>query len=384
MEEVKVNLNQPSRTITGFSSIILDSLRIIAALIVLIYHMFMHWLPTHSITSDLARCAHGGVVIFFVLSGYVIAYTTIKRNRGGKQYMLARFSRLYSIVIPAIAITALIELTLFLTNPELSETITRGATIPRYLLSVFFSNELWFISAAPPINGPLWSLSYEFWYYIIFGLFFFLGKKGVKWLLPGGIACLIAGPKILLMMPIWLLGYLSYKYSQNLAKSASWLLCLFFLLAASLSVILMPALPGELGNTPLFFSGQFITDIISGIFVALALAFMPNGGAITSALTSSIRKAADLTFPIYVLHFPILLLYDGLSNESILFAHQLALPTVMVVLCCIIIGIALEKYRPIWNALFDRLYDYVASFFKLRSNTGPQLHLPDKSAAHSS
>lgn len=167
-----MNLNQPVRHITGASSVILDSFRIFPALIVLIYHMFMHFLPLHSFTASLAKCAHAGVVVFFVLSGYVIAYTAIQKNRGGKQYMLARFSRLYSIVIPALAITALAEIIVLFISPEISGSMSRGMTLPRYMLSALLSNELWFISAAPPINGPLWSLSYEFWYYVIFGLFF--------------------------------------------------------------------------------------------------------------------------------------------------------------------------------------------------------------------
>lgn len=366
-----VDLKQTSRSINGFSSIILDSLRIVAALVVLVYHMYMHWLPTHGTTDMLAKYAHGGVVVFFVLSGYVIAYTTIQRNRGGKQYMLARFSRLYSIVIPALAVTAFTELTLLITDPELSASMTRGATIPRYLLSMFLSNEIWFFSAAPPINGPLWSLSYEFWYYIIFGLFFFK-KKSVKWLIVGLLACVVAGPKILLMMPIWLLGYLSYKYSPNIEKSSSWLLFLVFLVAAGVSIVFLPVWPGELGNAPLFFSGQFITDIITGIFIAFSLTVMPTGGTSVAKLIRPIRKAADLTFPIYVLHFPLLILYDSLSGQSVSHAHQLVGPTMVVLLACILIGLMLEKYRRIWDAGFQTLFNVRAHFVALKKKMYPQ------------
>lgn len=360
-----VDSKQASRSITGFSSIILDTLRIGAALIVLVYHMYMHWLPTHGTTDLLAKYAHGGVVVFFVLSGYVIAYTTIQRNRGGKQYMLARFSRLYSIVIPALAVTAFVELTLLITDPELSASMTRGATVPRYLLSMFLSNEIWFFSAAPPINGPFWSLSYEFWYYIIFGLFFFKNKS-IKWLIAGLFACVFAGPKILLMMPIWLFGYLSYKYSPSIKKSSSWLLFVLFLVTAGVSIILLPAWPGKLGNAPLFFSGQFITDTITGIFIALSLTVMPTGGTSVAKIVRPIRKAADLTFPIYVLHFPLLILYDSLSGQSVSHANQLVVPTLVVLLACILIGLMLEKYRRIWDAGFQTMFNVRAHLLELR------------------
>lgn len=362
---------QVSRNITGFSSVILDSLRIVAALTVLVYHMYMHWLPTHETTDALSKYAHGGVVVFFVLSGYVIAYTTIQRNRGGRQYMLARFSRLYSIVIPALAVTAFTELTLLMVDPQLSASMTRGATVPRYVLSTFLSNEVWFFSAAPPVNGPLWSLSYEFWYYIIFGLFFFR-KKNVQWLLAGLFACVVAGPKILLMMPIWLFGYLSYKFSPNTGKKSSWVLFMSSSVAASASFVFLPEWPGKLGNAPLFFSGQFITDTISGIFIALSLTFMPTGGTSVAKLIRPIRRAADLTFPIYVLHFPLLILYDSLSDQAVTHSYQLIVPTIAVLIACIVIGLILERYRRIWDAGFHNLFTFGAYFLPLIKRIYPQ------------
>src|SRR5206468_3939655 len=59
-------------------------------------------------------------------------------------------------------------------------------------------------NVSPGTNGPFWSLSYEFWYYIIFAAgVYFTGKKKIA-----GVTCvaLIAGPKILVGLPIWLMG----------------------------------------------------------------------------------------------------------------------------------------------------------------------------------
>ena len=56
----------------------------------------------------------------------------------------------------------------------------------------------------PGSNGPWWSLGYEAWYYAIFALMFFTnGRK--RWLFAGA-AMLVAGPKIWLLMPSWLMG----------------------------------------------------------------------------------------------------------------------------------------------------------------------------------
>jgi peptidoglycan/LPS O-acetylase OafA/YrhL len=59
------------------------------------YHL---WLPSHL-----------AVMVFFVLSGCVIAYTTFQRHPGDVQkYIIARLSRLYSVVIPALILTGIL------------------------------------------------------------------------------------------------------------------------------------------------------------------------------------------------------------------------------------------------------------------------------------
>jgi hypothetical protein len=58
-------------------------------------------------------------------------------------------------------------------------------------------------------HSPFWSLGYEFWYYMLYAAACFVpgpGRKCSAVLLP----CLICGPKILLLMPVWLLGVAAY------------------------------------------------------------------------------------------------------------------------------------------------------------------------------
>jgi peptidoglycan/LPS O-acetylase OafA/YrhL len=159
-------MNKP-RVITGSTSVVLDSLRIAAALTVLVFHLFYHWFEKLNITHKLDQAAHMAVVVFFVLSGYVIAYTTTVNNRGGLKYMQARFSRLYSVVIPALIITAVCEIIIHMYSPALQAHFSRGTSWPRYIISGLFINEIWFFSAAPPVNGPLWSLSYEYNFWLL-------------------------------------------------------------------------------------------------------------------------------------------------------------------------------------------------------------------------
>lgn len=84
--------------------------------------------------------SHTAVVLFFVLSGFVIAFTTINKNRGFLQYMEARLGRLYSIVLPGLLITALCEYLVAKFDPLLYTTIFRDHVWLRYLISGMFLN----------------------------------------------------------------------------------------------------------------------------------------------------------------------------------------------------------------------------------------------------
>lgn len=93
------------------TSAFLDVLRIAAALVVFVNHLAQFWSPrTFAVT---APVAHGAVVVFFVLSGYVIAYSTLAREQSVRRCAVARLSRLYSVVIPALLLTWLLQRWMF-------------------------------------------------------------------------------------------------------------------------------------------------------------------------------------------------------------------------------------------------------------------------------
>ncbi|GAA4316703.1 acyltransferase [Mucilaginibacter gynuensis] len=350
-------MNKPVK-IAGYTSIILDSLRILAALIVLVFHMFYHWFHPLTMAYKLDDIAHAAVIIFFVLSGYLISYTTTTNNRGSSKYFQARFSRLYSVVVPALIVTALCELVLKAIQPEIYASFTRGASLPRYIISGLFMNEIWFFSAAPPMNGPLWSLSFEFWYYVIFGLWMYKKKGILSYIIPI-IGCLIAGPKILLMMPVWLMGYLAFRIQRvNINNTVAWLLFVLMFFMAFFLITSISPLPYKLGTPPWYFSAQFFTDWIIGFCIGFALWIMPKDTtAKTSGWINGIRIAADLTFPIYVLHNPILILWDAIFINHIKDVSQLWQPTLSVLAVTAIIGFLLEKQRYIWINLFRNLFN---------------------------
>ena len=347
------------RIISGGASILLDSMRLGASLTVVFGHALYMWYPNLMPTRyDSGNAPHAAVVVFFALSGYVIAHTTTSNNRGPRHYAQARLSRLYSILLPALAFTALAEFVLLRLAPELAVEFTRGTSWPRYFITGGFLNELWFQSAAPPINGPLWSLSFEFWYYIIFGLWFYRRSGRAGLLLPIG-ACLIAGPKIILMLPIWLAGVVAYRLPRpQLRASQAWLLAVAGLLGAAIAVEYLPPFPFGIGDAPLFYAGQFLTDWVVGLFVAGALWILPTPAVptVSTRLVNWIRLLADLTFPIYVLHQPALILWRAIFGQRLNDPAQLLVALTSVLAVVVVLSLLLERQRPAWTRFFKWLF----------------------------
>ena len=81
----------------------LDLVRFIAALLVFFHHS-EHLLKDKNL-SIIASFGHDSVILFFLLSGFVIGFISDTKEHTLIQYTIARISRLYSVVIPALLLT---------------------------------------------------------------------------------------------------------------------------------------------------------------------------------------------------------------------------------------------------------------------------------------
>jgi peptidoglycan/LPS O-acetylase OafA/YrhL len=121
------------------------------------------------------------VVIFFLLSGYLISQTLHRRladpNSRFIDYAIDRWSRIYSGFLPAILVVAAMDyvcISHFHTNPE---------TIERFTLSGFFANlaMLQAPAVALPFGSaaPFWTVAIEFWIYMFVGLIAFATRNRI-------------------------------------------------------------------------------------------------------------------------------------------------------------------------------------------------------------
>ena len=90
------------------TSIYLDFVRICAALTVMLGHLSGKRF-TEGALWQFGLLMDDAVVVFFVLSGFVIAYATDTTQNTPRRYLEARLSRIYSVALPALLLTFLLD-----------------------------------------------------------------------------------------------------------------------------------------------------------------------------------------------------------------------------------------------------------------------------------
>ena len=299
--------------INPFTSCALDALRLFAAFGVVFAHLDNSRLyPGTAVLQSYGGCF---VVVFFVISGYVIAATTDPSRCDVVRYYAIRLGRLWTVAIPALLLALVLQMVGGCVNPQFFATFDRGHSMLRFGLAAIFANEFWFASSGPPMVLPVWSLAYEFWYYVLFGIFVYV-RKHLSRALALLLVCAIAGPKILALLPIWLLGAMAWRIADYRSLYERWarpLIGFSTLLVLSL-VWAHPRWPGKIGFAPWFFSGAWISDWLIGIGVAGVIVGMDalfHSRPVPRQLNKIIKRGAGVSFSLYLLHYPLMAFAAG-------------------------------------------------------------------------
>ena len=154
----------------------LTPLRGIAAIFVVIFHVnaaFAPFVPPNS--TQLVQRGWLWVDFFFILSGFIISYTYTSYFENGtkfsdfKKYLGARFARVY----PLNFITAIWCFILALVLHHYATSIQPAAydmVNPNALPACLLLINSMHVYTNPPLNVPSWSLSTEWWVYLVFPL----------------------------------------------------------------------------------------------------------------------------------------------------------------------------------------------------------------------
>ncbi|HET7105623.1 MAG TPA: acyltransferase [Candidatus Acidoferrum sp.] len=323
------------RKLSATASDSFDLIRAVAAFAVMIGHLrtfffvdFQH-LQSKSFALQvlyfLTGFGHQAVVVFFVLSGFLISSTILRSHILGKwswrHYAVNRGTRLYVVLLPGLLLGFFWDRLgswLFSAKGIYAHSLSDlGPAVPlQNLTPANFLGNLFFLQTilSEPFgsNGPLWSLANEFWYYVLFPLAL---AAGVAWagrrfftataftFLALCIAVFV-GRGIMVGFLIWLAGFaLVLLYSKVRIRSGSValvLVCFFSLLAGG-----MLAIARVRQWDPLLIDLE--VGLAFTLFLFALLQF--EVGENSSRYSVLAHRFAGFSYSLYVLHFPFLLFF---------------------------------------------------------------------------
>ncbi|SHN19557.1 acyltransferase family protein [Mucilaginibacter sp. OK098] len=363
------------------SSAYLEVIRIVAATYVFIYHFSSEkigntqafFVPGNRSNFWLSyNAAHFFVIVFFVLSGFLITMSASRPGLTFKTFLIARIGRLYSVIIPSLIFTYFVfAFMVYFKHAAIADIEGGDHLFIRFLVNLMFMTQSWNLCSTPPFNGPFWSVNYEFFYYLLMGSILLIKRK-YKFIVFTLVA-LLAGLKILILFPAWLAGSLLYYCSRNKLIGAK-ISGVVFLVTLALIFFNM-LFPGHfpfiivkgdrLLGTNLFFSWNYRNDYIFCILVAVNIYsffgisevlsnFLSNRGL--GKLFHSIKTVGNCTYTLYLFHVPLLFLFAFLfpyNKANTL--HQL----------CLILSVTIAVYFIAtiteWRVSFWR--NFVAGLF---------------------
>ena len=311
---------------------ILDGLRGVAALMVIIFHLF----ETHSQGNHLIQIINHGylaVDFFFMLSGFVIGYAY--DDRWNKMTLGTFFKRRIIRLHPMVIMGSIVGAALFYFQKSSCFPQIEHTSVGTLLLIMLLGCTLlplplkWDVrgwTEMHPLNGPAWSLYYEYIANILYALVIRRFSKKALTVLVAAAACLTIyrsqtapmGDMVGGWALNWEQQYVGFVrllfpfFGGLLLSRLGWLIRLkkraFWYCALIIVVILsVPRLGGE---EHYWLNGLYESFCI--IFIFPVIVSMGAGGKVTGKYSSRICKfLGDISYPIYITHYPLIYIYTA-------------------------------------------------------------------------
>ncbi len=307
----------------------LDALRGFASIYIVLHHLVIKFVNSQAEASLFLKIlklifsfGQEFVILFFLISGFVI-YLSTKRNSqlNFSNYFLKRFRRIYPPVIIAILLSILIVIL----NGKIARGINLGQLVGNLLMiqdTGFTKPGVW---CEPFVNNyPLWSLSYQWWFYMLFfplyktlpqsnyRIYFILFISGSAWL------SYLAQPNYLFLVFTYLIIWWSgletaavfLRYSRfSFSKMKHIFICLSIMCFATF----MPLLQAEeisFGIYPFLIFRHFIASLL---ILVVALIWYQRGMIFFRQTLGHFAVLAPISYGIYLFHYPILISWNTSS-----------------------------------------------------------------------
>ena len=144
----------------------LELVRGLAAIFVLLYHFNEFFAERYSSPLFFSNMGRDAVMIFFILSGCVINISQTKNPKTFLQFLANRILRLYPQFLVGVLSGLLVIIILKMNFPPV------GKVLGNILM---LSTLQGYIVHSIATNSPVWSLSYEMFFYLVFS--FVIGRK---------------------------------------------------------------------------------------------------------------------------------------------------------------------------------------------------------------
>ena len=357
---------------------LLDGLRGVAALMVIFYHVFEAF-ATSPIDQ---RFNHGYLAVdfFFILSGFVIGYAYDDRwkTMTTKDFIKRRLIRLHPMVVLG-AVLGVIAFCIQGCEKWDGTQVSISMVMLALLINLFL------IPAVPgsgpeirgngemyPLNGPSWSLFFEYIGNIMYALFIRrmstkaltalvvlagiglasfaifnfsgAGHLGVGWTMEE--YNLIGGfLRVLFSFSIGLL--MSRVFKPIPVKGAFWI--------CSLAIVVLLSMPYVGNGEALWMNG--IYDSVCAILIFPMLVYLGASGKTTDKHSARICKfLGDISYPLYMVHYPLIYLYFGwVKKENLTFAEAWPEALALVLGSIVLAYISLKLYdEPVRRYLTKR------------------------------
>lgn len=298
----------------------LDSVRGFAAL----YVLFYHWIEDFAFipkTFKLVFFSFGqeAVMLFFLLSGFVIYLSSHrKKTLKFRDYFIKRFRRIYFPFLVAIIISVLI----FLLNGQLVEKFSWSQLLGNFLMLQdisFLKPGTWFDPFLR--NVALWSLTYEWWFYMLFFLIYstiFKNKNRIYIILGLSLFSylfyLIAPNPIALILSYFIIWWSGVEAADIFVRNRSFTFSkakpILFCLISMCILTFIPVLYVEnieFGFYPFLIFRHFFVSLF---IVITALIWYKYKMILFDKIFGAFTSIAPISYGIYIFHYPILLQWN--------------------------------------------------------------------------
>jgi len=319
-------------------SVRLDLLRGIAAQAVLVEHILT--------TAGAKGVFIGsfGVVVFFILSGFLIHITTMNAYEKGKfslsYYFSKRFFRIFTLYIPLVILCFTIDNIVQYFGLPQADKVIQNSTLQNFIGSFFMLQQNVFSEVSSQILGmesfrlkpygsarPFWTVAIEWWIYIAYGFLFAWYFSEEKLPRVFSLAGLLFGFSLVVvafntisgighnLSFIWVLGAVVGHYyckgffdmlndNKKLLYFTMVMLAVFFLAR----IVHMKLSPMFIGPIPYDMVNVIIFTLFFICFLLLPNTFIDKGW-----MSRFARFIGEISYALYLIHFTVLSVLYGLG-----------------------------------------------------------------------